>query len=125
MKQGFLRFKREDTQHKFMKAIRATLRFLNFSAYFYSLLNSHQQKKTEITQIAIVLDHLYSKGTLSPERLKARDKNLYSIFSSSPKFQVSVRPLAFYFEGQIHKACKGNSGSDSGNRFIENTINRM
>ena len=82
------------------------------------MLNSHRQKNTEITQVGIILDHLYSKGTLSAERLKGKDNNLYYIFSSSSLFQISLRPIAVNFEGQLQDRYKGDSGSDSGSYIV-------
>lgn len=77
-----------------MKA--SVFRYLDTASLFQK--NNYVPRK-----LGYVLEHCYSQATLSPEKLKARDRNIYEILSSSPLFKIKTIKVYVNFCGRIKK----------------------
>ena len=77
--------------------------FFSFSAYhsglFHANLQHQKSFKTEVSELGIILQHDYSKATLSPEQLKGKDRSLYKIFNNT-SLNIELTPISVEVTGR-------------------------
>jgi len=73
-----------------------------------------QAPTNQVTHLGFVLEHVYSRATLSLDQLKGRDRNLYHVLSNK-KFRFELMPVDVKLEVRyVSNQYKGDSDPDEG-----------